>query len=599
MRVTLAQRHLMRGEPRRALTRLGDRPPPHAGSGDSLWFETRGMAHASAGDLAGVDEVYERWRDAGGDADELLARYARTLSLGGLASPEEPIASLLRRGLAAAESFGDERLQETLAIRLIMTLANQGRDEEAASVYESASERFELAGLSPRELERSARAERDGAPRAETDATLRFGFPDPPSGATLLLSPDAGAPADAPFEELPIPSSGVLAARRSGGDAPVRWVYRDASSATLASGTLDPAAGEVVEIAVTSHSPRPDGRWQPRRRPGDGHRRVTLLLLDCADWRIAGYLMARGELPVLETLLANGHRAVLTSDPPLTAAALESLVWPDDLQAASFVGLLHRFGTELAGLASVGENPLAALRWVLPDRDDLFAVVGAGPRTAANLLFTHGGIRAGRHSEVSGPNGARRRVRIATSARDLTASERERFPLLAAVRSERDLVHLRGIAAELDTALDLASRGELDLLALRVEPLDILTHAHFAAAAEVGQDDGQGLLFEVYRYIDSRVGEIDAALDADDVLVVMSDHGIRSALEHSPRAIFVAVGADIPPGRSPGAPDLRGVPRALADLVGVSVDWPDTGVAPFSATLARAATTSEPGVSPR
>jgi hypothetical protein len=166
------------------------------------------------------------------------------------------------------------------------------------------------------------------------------------------------------------------------------------------------------------------------------------------------------------------------------------------------------------------------------------------------------------------------------------------------VRAERDAIHLRTIAAELDAAQRIARRGEIDLWLLRVEPLDILTHAHFAEATREGQDDGERLLFEVYRYIDARLGEVDAALDADDVLVVMSDHGIRTAMEHSPHALFVAVGAGIPPGRAPGEPDLRGVPRVLAELIGVATGWPDSGVAPFATALARAGASPEPPRSP-
>jgi hypothetical protein len=314
------------------------------------------------------------------------------------------------------------------------------------------------------------------------------------------------------------------------------------------------------------------------RGPADGRRRVAVLLLDCGDWRIAQYLRARGELPVLDALLAGGWRAVLDSDPPLTAAALEALVWPGREPEPSFVGLVHRFGVELAGLSSIGDNPFDALAWLLPEQTDLFEAAGAGERVAANLLFAHGGLRAGRHGELTGPRGARRRVELGASARDLDAAERERFPGLAAASPERDAVHVRTIAAELDAAVDLVTAGEIDLLMLRVEPLDLLTHALFAEAVRPGQDDGRGLLFEVYRYLDARIGEVSRALDGDDVLIVMSDHGIRTAMEHSRDAMFVAHGGGIAPGRAPGRPSLRGVPRALADLLALDTDWPELGV---------------------
>jgi hypothetical protein len=76
-------------------------------------------------------------------------------------------------------------------------------------------------------------------------------------------------------------------------------------------------------------------------------------------------------------------------------------------------------------------------------------------------------------------------------------------------------------------------------------------------------------------------------------LIVMSDHGIRTAMEHSRDAFFVAVSADVSAGRSTGRPDLRGVPRVVADWLGVSTDWPDTGVAPFARMVATGTPSTE------
>jgi phosphopentomutase len=92
------------------------------------------------------------------------------------------------------------------------------------------------------------------------------------------------------------------------------------------------------------------------------------------------------------------------------------------------------------------------------------------------------------------------------------------------------------------------------------------------------QDDGEPTLLWAYRYIDGRLREVAEALDSDDVLIVMSDHGIRTALEHDEDAFFVAVGAGLSHGRVPGRPHLRGVPQLLATLLGVPADWPETGL---------------------
>lgn len=592
MRVSLANRYLLRGDPARALAVLGDAPPPEAGDALGLWFDTRGMAQASASDLPGLQRTYARWRAAGGDPDELRARYALTLSIANLADPELPILDGLRRALAG--KLDDPKLAEALTIRLVLTLVNAKRFDEALAAYDEGRKRFALEGLTREEVLRAAENQRLAAlPPGERHGTLRFRVAGAGPGWTLSVSPEPEAPVDQVYPRLALPPSGVLEVERSLGVAPQRWVLDDADGALRGSGTAFPAAGRTVEVAVTPRPPRAAAHFEPRRRPADGRRRVVWILLDCADWRIARYLLTRGELPVLAAEIERGHRAVLWSDPPLTAAALEAMVWPQRT-GLSFVGVLHRFGVELAGLSSVGDNPFGALRWVMPESRDLFATIGAGDLSAANLLFAHGGIHAGRHGEITGPHGERRRVRIGTSARDLSPRERERFPALAGIDRERDAIHVRTIAAEFDDAEALVREGAVDLVALRIEPLDILTHAHFAEAVRSGQDDGAGLLFSLYRYIDSRLGGVHDLLDEDDVFVVTSDHGIRTAMEHAHQALFVATGAGIPPGRSPGTPALRGVSRAIADWLGVATAWPQTGVVPGATALATGTPTTEP-----
>jgi hypothetical protein len=386
---------------------------------------------------------------------------------------------------------------------------------------------------------------------------------------------------DTDFHLVVLNASSVVEVDRPLDVAPVRWVYRNREGSALASGTVNPEPGASVSVAVSVGEPHPPTRPVLGRKPADGHRRVLLIMLDCGDWRLTQYLRTRGELPVLDSLLSTGFRSVLDSNPPLTAAALEALVWPERRGGASFVGLVHQMGVEVAGLASVGENPFGALSWILPEDEDLFSVLGSREHSVANLLFSHGGIQAGRHSEITGPNGLRRRLSIATSNRDLGEEERRKWPGLV-TDSERDAVHLRSIAAEFDTAQDIARAGEIDFLALRIESLDILTHSHFAQTARTGQDDGNRFLYELYRYIDTRLGEVHNLLDEDDIFIVMSDHGIRTAMEHSRHAMFVATGAGVPRGRAEGQPALRGVSAALADLMGLDASWPHTGVAPWA-----------------
>jgi hypothetical protein len=590
MRVSLAQRHLRRSDPVAALDALGEQPPAGALDARGLWYDTLGVTHAMQGDLAGARRSYDAWERAGGDPVEVGARYALALSIAGLAEPGRRPLDLLRDALLAGDEL-DPKLHEALVIRLILTLVNAGRLDEAMAAHDKHHSRFALEGLQRSELERAARHRAlERVPPEERRGRLRFRIEDAPDGSALWLSPEPDAPVDQGYERFDVSASGRVTAARTAGVAPQRYVVRAADERVLASGTLSPVPGEVLDVVVRLRDETPAEPPSARapRAPADGRTRVVLVLLDCADWRIVQYLRARRELPVLDALIADGYRAVLDSDPPLTAAALEALVWPERRGGSSVVGVVHRFGVELAGLASVGRNPFSALTWLLPESEDIFAVLGSGRHRVANLLLAHGSIRAGRHGEVTGPGGRTRRAPLGSAARDLDALERARWPELAQPGSERDAFYVRTIAAELDAATELARGGELDLVAVRVEPLDILTHAHFAESVVDRQDDGRGLLYSTYRYIDARLAGVRDALDGDDVLIVMSDHGIRTAMEHSRSSLFVASGPRVPQGRAPGWPALRGVSRAVADLLGVATTWPDTGVLPAARAIAAA-----------
>lgn len=593
LRLVLARAYQRRGDARATLRVLGERMPPVEAPHFYGWIQARSRALAALGRGKALRALYEDWRRAGGDPALIRAHYALRMSVSQLEDPEKTWIELLRGALAEAD--GLERVtQKALYERLIGHYFATGERAEALRVFRAARERFDLDGVSPDAVRRSA-AQAPGPVRGAAEdpapGSVVFQLPsDAPSG-TLHVAPPPEAPSDAPYEAHPLGAGGTLRVQRSPSVFPQRWVYRDAEGRTRASGSVWPTAGETRSVAIRPGPPaEPSQHSLPERAPADGRRRVFALILDCADWRITQYLRTRGELPVLDGLFERGHRAVLESRPPVTAAAMEKLVWPTRGRHVTFLGLVHRLGLELAGLASVGRNPLGFLSGALPEGENLFETVGAGERVAANMLFSHGTIDAGQHAQLVGPNGRRRDAQPIRAFRGLTPEERSRIPesLLEPAR-HGELV--RTMAAELDAAEKLAREGEVDLLLLRVEPLDILTHALYGTVAEAGQDDGERDLYAAYRYIDSRLAAVHGALDADDVLVVMSDHGIRTAMEHSVDAMFVAVGGDVPQGRAEGRPAFRGVARALAGLLAVETGWPSTGVARFvegeGASLAR------------
>ena len=555
-----------------------------------LWYRLRTLVLAGEGKQGELEKTFAAWQRAGGDPVELRARYALTLSIFELHDPHSPTPELMERAAADADHLDDE-LAHALFVRLIGSL-RIAKSPRAVTWYDRAVQRLgSLPGLDREDLLNPG-ASVLGAAGEQGKGSLRFRIAGAEAGDRLLLSPGPDQPHDTAYREIAVPLGGVVEAAVRAGEAPERWVLHDAAGRTRGSGAVWAVSGRTVDVAVERRPPPTAGPpfEPPVRRPGDGRRRVSVVILDCGDWRLIEYLRARGEMPEFDHLFATGYRAVLDSDPAYTAVAIASLVKPAARGVDSFIGLLHQLGGEVEGLNFVGTNPAAGLSWLLPGQEDLFSTLGAGPLVTANLLRSFGPLQVGRRAETVGPYGRIGSLPDRRGSRPLTAAELAAFPALD-VEGNRGRL-LTEVAADLDAAAGLAAPDGPDLLMLRVADLDLLTHTSFAEVARNGQDDGAPFLDAVYRYIDSRLVEVDAGLDADDVLVVMSDHGIRTAMEHDRQALFVATGGGVPHGRCPGRPALRGVSRMIADLLGVDTDWPATGI---EAWVEQSEATGDPG----
>jgi hypothetical protein len=538
------------------------------------WHVGRAELAAHRGDADAVDDEYDAWVKAGEDPGYVMAFRISTLQGEALRPPRgAALDDAFESALAAMLARNDRDNARYLFRRYLGTLANSGLAERAVEVFR----RAEALGLAPASvneeiLRRSARvasAPGDDDTNAAETSNYVFDLGAAPPGSTAWIG-DALA-VDAPYRAV---RPGEVVA----GVAPLRYVVRTPEG-IVASGRAWPRGDATTVVHVrpgpaSTVSPPPP---LPTPRPGNGTRRLFTVLLDCGDWRIARHLMERGELPVLQALAERGERAVLRSQPAYTGEALESIVHPSTSRRISVPDTIFKMGNELAGLSFIGTNPWKGLEEILPQRPNFFRVIGDGPRSAVNLLFTLGGQAAdpsSRNGDVSGPHGARTERALGTLQRPLTDAELERFPRL---RGE-ELLH--PIAAEFDLLDEEARRGSIDVVVMRIEALDLLTHRHFIQFFDENISDEESIINSSYRYVDHRLGGVVGALDADDFLVVMSDHGIATGLKHDERAVWILNGPGIAPRRIPGMPNLRGVPRRLAELIDVTTDWPDGGFGP-------------------
>ncbi len=586
LRLTVAVDQIKGRDYTAAIRTLGEDAPEGAQEGVDLWWDLRIRASTQLGDAAGARRLADRWGANPTDRPTAEASLAVSLSLASVLPVEG--GGWIPALAAAAENVEEVRgdlLRSALLRRLVAHCAVEGRFDTARHWHDRATALgIEDVG-DPDELQRLAALDAAVAEKGAVGGMLEFRLTgEVPAGASLWVSPDRDSRVDGTWTELKLGAS-PLSIERVPSATPARWVLRS-DMATYASGTTWPTAGARTEVPVTlgEAKPRAVASDLRPRSPGDGVRRILVVILDSGDWRLTSYLRQRGEMPVLHALLSQGFRAPLVQSPAYTAAAMAALTAPSAQSSASFPAVLHGLGMELAGLASVGRNPFSSLDFFLPKNSDIFTTLGSGERRIANLLFSHGAVKAGRNAELVGPRGLRSTVSIGPLSRQLNEEELTRHPEWRGdgLEVSGGADHVTATAAQVDGVEELVRAGGAEIVLYRLEALDLATHGTYAAASAGGQDDGNGTLFSFYRYIDHRLGHLARAIDDDDVLIVMSDHGTLTSMQHDPVAMFVAWGNGVPRGIGQGLIRLGSVARLLATMEGVEVDWPGEDFAPWA-----------------
>ncbi|HCP47563.1 MAG TPA: hypothetical protein DIU15_16095, partial [Deltaproteobacteria bacterium] len=431
-RIWLADQSRRLGLAERALELLGPAPSPEQPNELFAWHEQRARALAHLGRSADLQISVGHWLESTPHQADVRALYALLLEEQRLQPATSDVASLLLASADESERIQDPWTREAVYRRVIMGLASSGRPEQALRWYDRARKEFALDGMQRSELERAAASSL--ADLDSKDAPLisvRFVVVPAVVGTTLSLSPGPQEAVDDSWSSHEVPPDGVLALDRRPGSVPQRWVLRDKSGVLLGSGAAWVRPGAEVEILPKPTENRDLSASLAPRAAADGQAKLFVIIPDCGDWRLIQYLRMRGDLPALNHFLETGYRAVLDSNPPFTGAALRSLVHPGGQVGSTVLGVLHELGAELEGLASVPINPLDGLRWILPQNDDLFGILGRGPLRAANLLYAHGNLAAGHHAQTVGPDGAEGKLPVARSSRPLSIAEAAVYPELA------------------------------------------------------------------------------------------------------------------------------------------------------------------------
>lgn len=557
---------------------LGD-TPPNDPSLVTDWWDLKTRALAGLGDVPRLEAAFQQWSASGGSAPEITARRALLLVQRGLERDAERAIEGLRDAIRVEDQIEDERIRRNARLLLIRLLAYLDRYDQALDLFdETAQLHADVGNISREEIVRLA-DEQDQEISEFAQGRLHFTGLDP--GDRVVLPPDPWSDGSSEFVLHPVSRSGELDIERTVGDRPVWWAVLDADGQVRAEGASRVPYESVERLEIQRRPPPVKPDWRKTTSPAaDGRRRVLQLVFDSWDWRIVNYLRATHRLPTADWIIRTGLSSSLISEPPFTAAALQALVEPAQ-QSFSVLQLVHQLGEETESLNFIGRNPVAGLESWLPDSDNLFEVIGAAPVRAVNLLQSLGALDAGRNATVFGPDGARGELSGYAATRTLDANELAILPELDRDFGDRQLLFDEA-AADFDNLDRILEEGEIDLVVARIAALDLMTHGSFGRFNETGPRSETADLLLFYQYLDLRLADLIARLDADDTLILMSDHGTRTSLEHDTQAVFVALGSDLPTGRLELRPAIRSVSRVVADLMGVETDWPGED---FSAAL--------------
>ena len=332
-------------------------------------------------------------------------------------------------------------------------------------------------------------------------------------------------------------------------------------------GSTEAATGLEVELR-----PLPQVHHVPvaveRQAHADGRPRVLALWPDGGSWPILNMLVERGLMPNAARLLESGTRFQMRStSPPFTSTAYVRMV---ELDPPETIGKnrspLETLLLQLKGIPFLdGWLPDSLVTEAGEGSRSLFGILAEHRVRAVNLVFNDKYLVA--TNDLAGDAGDRIELPPDVSAKPkrkgkISADRRDRIvrdilgfapgsPRAAAV--EDHPVFLAGIEnteKKARAGVDVWREFGPDFLLLRFPSVDILSHKYYWSIEE---EPGANLMIETYRHLDRTIGLLAGELDADDTLLLVSDHGIQGTLTHHWSSILIVEGPGMPAGEAFGA----------------------------------------------
>lgn len=348
-----------------------------------------------------------------------------------------------------------------------------------------------------------------------------------------------------------------------------------------------------------------------------GAERTTLLVaVDGLAWNAILPMVRSDELPTFARLMGEGSFGVLHSIRSYRESTKEWGYWSPVVWTSMATGQAPRqHGITDFELASEDGNPRIAATYhrTAPAFWNLFSafdrhvgVVGwwatwPAEEVSGYLVSSHVGLRGSRpgHRDVRHLTHPETYLDAVSRAKEELSREaiqrwthEEVFPFdqYPGLLTERELATVYDVLWQdrlyFDLTLDLIRGRQLDLYAVYLEGVDVLSHQFWAGfrgtededapvALPRGFDEHEVIVPAYYRVVDQYLATLLEALPEDATVIVCSDHGFRSAADdlkgadHGPYGVVLARGPGIRRGHNLNLTAVSSARDALRDPVGV------------------------------
>jgi hypothetical protein len=300
------------------------------------------------------------------------------------------------------------------------------------------------------------------------------------------------------------------------------------------------------------------------KRPADGRRRVLALWPDGLSWMLLNTYIRRGWMPNARRLTESGTRFRMRStEPPYTSTAYQQMVNLDaGVRASSSTSFLSTLAIQLKGIPFLDSLFPDSVATASNVPGNIFNVLGSNGVRAVNLVFNDRYLFAGNDlmdnsgHTVKAKEQFEGRFDVHRSLDNATTNEILRHCLEVDPEEEAErwgrlrdasalAMGLRNSEEKLQAGLDVWRDLDPDFLLLRLPAVDILSHYYVGGLWE---DPLPSLLAETYRHVDRVLGILWKQLDADDTIILVSDHGILATSNHHWSCILIGAGPGLEEG---------------------------------------------------